>query len=77
MRACARASRRVSALVSKRFPRGAGGAQGFGNVGYYAAKFFQEWGGMKVIGICEYDGAVYNSAGIDIAALNAYRCAST
>lgn len=48
--------------------------QGFGNVGYYAAKFFQEWGDMKVVGICEWDGAVHNPAGIDIAALNAYRC---
>jgi len=42
--------------------------QGFGNVGYYAAKFFQEFG-AKVIGIIEYNGAVYNSNGLDVEAL--------
>mmetsp|Transcript_17595 Transcript_17595/g.35229 ORF Transcript_17595/g.35229 Transcript_17595/m.35229 type:complete len:490 (+) Transcript_17595:132-1601(+) len=42
--------------------------QGFGNVGYYAAKFFQEFG-AKVVGIVEYNGSVYNSSGLDVEAL--------
>lgn len=42
--------------------------QGFGNVGYHAAKFIQEGGGI-ITGIIEYDGAVYNPNGIDVEAL--------
>ena len=45
--------------------------QGFGNVGYHAAKFIAE-GGSRIIGIIEWDGAVYNPDGIDIAALKAH-----
>ncbi|MFX4474153.1 glutamate dehydrogenase, partial [Acinetobacter baumannii] len=33
--------------------------QGLGNVGYHSAKFFREHG-SKVIGIAEYEGAIYN-----------------
>src|SRR6188768_1116468 len=32
--------------------------QGLGNVGYHAAKFFRE-GGAKVIGLAEFEGAIY------------------
>lgn len=46
--------------------------QGFGNVGYHAAKFLQE-GGAIIIGIIEYDGAVVNDKGIDVEELNAHR----
>lgn len=46
--------------------------QGFGNVGYHAAKFLAE-GGATVIGVIEWDGAVVNPKGIDIEALNAHR----
>ncbi len=42
--------------------------QGFGNVGFYAAKFFSE-AGAKVTGIIEYNSAVYNPEGLDIEAL--------
>jgi len=49
--------------------------QGFGNVGYHAAKFLQE-GGATVIGIIEWDGAVMNHNGIDVEALNAHRNAT-
>jgi glutamate dehydrogenase (NAD(P)+) len=49
--------------------------QGFGNVGGMAAKLMAE-AGMKVISIIEYDGAVYNAKGLDIAALNRHRKAT-
>lgn len=39
--------------------------QGFGNVGYYAAKFINEMGG-KVIGVSDSKGGVINEAGIDV-----------
>jgi glutamate dehydrogenase (NAD(P)+) len=46
--------------------------QGFGNVGGMAAKLMSR-AGMKVICIIEYDGAVYNPHGLDIAALAEHR----
>jgi glutamate dehydrogenase (NAD(P)+) len=42
--------------------------QGFGNVGSNAAKILWEKG-YKIIGIGEYDGALYNPEGIDISEL--------
>ncbi len=47
--------------------------QGFGNVGYYASKFLSEEDGCKVVGIGEWDCAVYNPKGIPIEALNQHR----
>ncbi len=46
--------------------------QGFGNVGYHTAKFFQE-NGAKVIAIGELAGVVYNANGLDIQALDQHR----
>jgi glutamate dehydrogenase (NAD(P)+) len=46
--------------------------QGFGNVGSNAALLMHQ-AGYKVIGIGEWDGGLYNSNGIDIAALTEYR----
>ena len=46
--------------------------QGFGNVGFWSAKFFSQ-SGAKVIGIAEKSFGVYNAEGIDIDDLNAYR----
>jgi len=46
--------------------------QGLGNVGYHAAKFIQEAGAF-VVAIAEYEGAVYNSKGLDIEALVKHR----
>lgn len=39
--------------------------QGFGNVGYHAALFLHE-NGAKIVGIVEYNGAVYNKDGVDV-----------
>jgi len=39
--------------------------QGFGNVGYWAAHFFQEQG-ARIVGVGEYNGAIYNPDGLDI-----------
>lgn len=46
--------------------------QGLGNVGYHSAKFFSE-AGAKVVGIAEYEGAIYNNDGLDIDALVQHR----
>ena len=46
--------------------------QGFGNVGSNAAKLLHEKG-YTVIGIAEYDGGLYNAAGIDIPTLIEHR----
>ncbi|KAI9009336.1 hypothetical protein CLU79DRAFT_849271 [Phycomyces nitens] len=39
--------------------------QGFGNVGYYAAKFFEN-NGAKIVGIGERDCAIYDPNGINV-----------
>ncbi len=46
--------------------------QGFGNVGGMAAKLMGAIG-FKIVCIVEYDGAVYNPNGLDIAELQAHR----
>jgi glutamate dehydrogenase (NAD(P)+) len=46
--------------------------QGFGNVGGMAAKLMSR-AGYKIICIIEWDGAVYNAKGLDIAALMKHR----
>ncbi len=46
--------------------------QGFGNVGYHAAKFFQE-AGAKIIAIAEWDVTITNPAGLDIVAADQHR----
>ncbi|MEP7367868.1 MAG: Glu/Leu/Phe/Val dehydrogenase [Acidobacteriota bacterium] len=46
--------------------------QGFGNVGGMAARLMAT-AGFRIICIIEYEGAVYNSAGLDIDALLAHR----
>ncbi len=38
--------------------------QGLGNVGYHSAKFFREHG-AKVIGLAEYEGAIFNAGGLN------------
>jgi glutamate dehydrogenase (NAD(P)+) len=46
--------------------------QGFGNVGGMAARLMSH-AGFKIVAIAEYDGAVYNKHGLDIAKLAAHR----
>lgn len=46
--------------------------QGLGNVGYYSAKFLQE-GGAIIVGLCEYEGAIYNANGLDVEAVFKHR----
>mmetsp|Transcript_3455 Transcript_3455/g.8878 ORF Transcript_3455/g.8878 Transcript_3455/m.8878 type:complete len:520 (-) Transcript_3455:402-1961(-) len=46
--------------------------QGFGNVGYWAARFFAE-AGAKVVGVVEYNSAAFCQGGIDVDALKAHQ----
>jgi len=46
--------------------------QGLGNVGYYAARFFQE-GGSILVGLAESEGAIASPKGLDIEKVMAYR----
>ena len=39
--------------------------QGLGNVGYHAAKFLQE-GGCLIVGLAEYEGAIFHPKGLDV-----------
>jgi glutamate dehydrogenase (NAD(P)+) len=49
--------------------------QGLGNVGYYSAKYLGEFG-ATIVGICEYEGAVYNADGLDFDAVFQHRKAT-
>jgi glutamate dehydrogenase (NAD(P)+) len=40
--------------------------QGLGNVGYHAALFLEEEEGCKIVGIAEYEGAIYNPKGLKV-----------
>ncbi|MXV15597.1 Glu/Leu/Phe/Val family dehydrogenase [Hufsiella ginkgonis] len=46
--------------------------QGLGNVGYHSAKYLTEYG-ATVVGLCEYDGALYNPDGLDFEAVMNHR----
>jgi glutamate dehydrogenase (NAD(P)+) len=46
--------------------------QGLGNVGYHCAYFFQE-AGAKIVGLAEYEGAIYNNNGLDLEAVVQHR----
>lgn len=47
--------------------------QGFGNVGYHAAKFLSEEDGAIIVAIVEHDGALVSQRGIDVEALRHHR----
>ena len=46
--------------------------QGFGKVGYHAAKFLME-SAASVVGIIEVDGAIYNAKGLDVEKVAVHR----
>lgn len=46
--------------------------QGLGNVGYHAAKYFQQ-AGAKIIALVEYEGAIWSDNGLDIDAVFEHR----
>ncbi len=46
--------------------------QGLGNVGYHSAKFFQD-AGAKIIGLAEYEGAIWSNDGLDVDAVFQHR----
>lgn len=47
--------------------------QGFGNVGFHAAKFLHEQDGCKIIGLSEWDGSIVDERGLDPMKVAAYR----
>lgn len=47
--------------------------QGLGNVGMYTGLIMQKEGGVKIIGVAEYEGSIYCESGIDIQQLLDYR----
>ncbi|KAJ5073894.1 glutamate dehydrogenase 1 [Anaeramoeba ignava] len=49
---------------------------GFGNTGYWSAKSFVDFGKCKIVGVSEYNGAVYNPDGLDIDKLYEYKKAN-
>jgi glutamate dehydrogenase (NAD(P)+) len=46
--------------------------QGLGNVGFWAAKFIQEGGGI-IIGLAEREGAIYSESGLDVESVLKHR----
>lgn len=46
--------------------------QGLGNVGYHAAKYFQE-AGAKIVCLIEFNGAIYDENGLDVDLVQAHR----
>ena len=46
--------------------------QGFGNVGYWASKFFVQDGAI-LVGVCEADGSLFCDEGIDPDKLLSYK----
>jgi glutamate dehydrogenase (NAD(P)+) len=47
--------------------------QGFGNVGYHAAKFLHEEDDAKIIAVAEWDGAIYDPKGLDVEKLKRFQ----
>jgi glutamate dehydrogenase (NAD(P)+) len=47
--------------------------QGFGNVGYHAAKFLSEEDGARIIGVIDRSGIIYSENGLDIEKLLHYK----
>jgi len=47
--------------------------QGFGNVGYHAAKFLQEEDNARIIAIVDRSGVISNEAGLDVQMVHQYK----
>jgi glutamate dehydrogenase (NAD(P)+) len=47
--------------------------QGLGNVGYHAAKFLEEEGRAKIVGLTEYEGAIFSPDGMKVEEVMAHR----
>ncbi len=47
--------------------------QGLGNVGYHTGVISQDEGGVKIVSVAEYEGAIYGKDGIDIKKLHKFR----
>jgi glutamate dehydrogenase (NAD(P)+) len=47
--------------------------QGFGNVGYHAAKFLSEEDGARIVCIVEQDGYIWNESGLPVEAVKDYQ----
>lgn len=46
--------------------------QGLGNVGYHTVKYLAEFGAL-IVGLCEYEGSIYNPDGLDLEDVVAHR----
>jgi glutamate dehydrogenase (NAD(P)+) len=46
--------------------------QGLGNVGYHSAKYLGEFGAI-IVGLCEFEGAIYNASGLNVDEVVAHR----
>ncbi|ERM83920.1 glutamate dehydrogenase [Rhodonellum psychrophilum GCM71 = DSM 17998] len=46
--------------------------QGFGNVGYHSALYLRE-AGAKIVGVAEWNGGIWDEAGIDVKSLKEYQ----
>lgn len=49
--------------------------QGLGNVGFHSAKFLAEFG-ATIVGLCEYEGAIYNENGLNVEEVFVHRVAT-
>ncbi len=49
--------------------------QGLGNVGFHSAKFLAEFG-ATIVGLCEFEGAIYNENGLNVEEVFAHRVAT-
>jgi glutamate dehydrogenase (NAD(P)+) len=47
--------------------------QGLGNVGYHTAKFLEEEGGAKIVGLIEFEGAISSAKGLRVEEVMAHR----
>jgi glutamate dehydrogenase (NAD(P)+) len=71
-RGCMMVTEQALALLGENRSQARVVIQGFGNVGGMAAKLMSQ-AGFRIVCLIEFDGAVYNAAGLDIEALSKHR----